>query len=190
MDKERMPTPEDFDCLLAWLNPDREQAGRRYEEIQRRLIKIFASRGCPEAEAEFLTDVTINRVTLKACEVAPGYIGDPARYFYVVANNVRLEDYRRRKPTSKLPPPVMEAEDIEQAERADECLERCMQRFTAADRALVLLYHQWQGRAKIEYRQELARQHGLSLNALRIKIHRLLTILRRCVLDCLAQAPG
>jgi hypothetical protein len=173
MDKERMPTPEDFDCLLAWLNPDREQAGRRYEEIQRRLIKIFASRGCPEAEAEFLTDVTINRVTLKACEVAPGYIGDPARYFYVVANNVRLEDYRRRKPTSKLPPPVMEAEDIEQAERAD-----------------VLLYHQWQGRAKIEYRQELARQHGLSLNALRIKIHRLLTILRRCVLDCLAQAPG
>src|SRR5947209_6617862 len=47
-DKESAPPTDSFDRLLAWLNPDREQAGQRYEEIRRRLIKIFARRGCSE----------------------------------------------------------------------------------------------------------------------------------------------
>ena len=184
-DKESVPSRESFDQLLAWLNPDREQAGRRYEEIRRRLIKIFARRGCWEAEE--LADETLRRVELNVHKVAPDWVNDPALYFYAVGRNVRRE-YTRRKPMSGLLPP---APDTEQAEREDVCLERCMQRvLTTDERSLVLQYHQGQGRAKIESRQELGRQHGLGVNALRIRIHRLLTRLRPCILDCLAQASS
>ena len=40
---------EDFDRLLAWLDPDPEREGILYERIRWRLIAILASRGCPVA---------------------------------------------------------------------------------------------------------------------------------------------
>jgi DNA-directed RNA polymerase specialized sigma24 family protein len=184
--KESAPPTGSFDLLLAWLDPNREQAGRRYEEIRRRLIKIFARRGC--SEAEDLTDETLRRVELNVHEVAPGWVNDPALYFYAVARNVRRE-YLRRESRKSLPPPP--DPDTEQAEREDACLERCMKRlFTGDECSLVLQYHQGQGRAKIEGRQELGQQHGLGTNALRIRIHRLLKRLRPCVLDCIAQSSS
>lgn len=184
-DKESAPSTEAFDLLLAWLNPDREQAGQRYEEIRRRLIKIFARHGCWEAED--LADETLRRVELNVHHVIPGWVNDPALYFYAVARNVRRE-YARCKPAHRQPPPAL---DVEQAEREDVCLERCMQRLLTGDeRTLVLQYHQGQGREKIEHRQELGRQHGLGTNALRIRIHRLLKRLRPCILECLAQTAS
>ncbi len=169
-----------FDYMLTWLNQDREAAGRRYEEIRRRLIKIFARYEC--SEAEDLADETLRRVELNVYKVVPDWVNDPALYFYAVARNVRREYGRRQGLPSPPPPP-----DTEQAEREDDCLERCMKRLLTGDeRELVLQYHQGQGRTKIEGRKELARHHGLGLNALRIRIHRLLTRLRPCIVDCLA----
>src|SRR5262245_21687271 len=56
-------TPEEFDRLLLWLNPDRDKAGEKYEWIRKRLIKIFVCRGCNVPEE--LADKTINRVARK-----------------------------------------------------------------------------------------------------------------------------
>ena len=81
--KEWDLTQENFDQLLAWLDPNREQAGRRYEDIRRKLVKIFVSRGCIIAEE--LADETINRVAMKVHEIVDTYTGDPALYFYGVA---------------------------------------------------------------------------------------------------------
>lgn len=178
------PATESFDYLLAWLHPDREQAGLRYEEIRRRLIKVFAGRDCWEPEV--LADETMRRVESRAPDVAPSWVNDPALYFYAVARNVRRE-YQRRKPLPS-PPPIPA---VEQAEREDMCLEWCMKKVLAADeRSLVLQYYQGQGREKIEHRQELCEQYGLGLNALRIRMHRLLKRLRPCVLDCVARAES
>jgi DNA-directed RNA polymerase specialized sigma24 family protein len=185
MSNELSKPKESFDHLLAWLNPDREQAGLRYEEIRRRLIKIFARRGC--CEAEDLADETLRRVESNVDEVAPSWINDPVLYFYAVARNVRRE-YLRPKLVCIPPPPPP---NIETAEREDRCLEHCMDRLLTSDeRSLVLQYHHGQGHTKIENRQELCRTHGVGLNALRIRIHRLVKRLRPCVLDCLAQMPS
>jgi DNA-directed RNA polymerase specialized sigma24 family protein len=187
MTEKRSPiSTESFDHMLAWLHPDREQAGERYEEIRRRLIKIFAGRGCWEAED--LADETLRRVELNVDDVAPSWVNDPVLYFYAVARNVRRE-YLRPKPVPSLPSPP--SPNVDEAEREDRCLEHCMrQLLTGNERSLVLQYHQGQGRTKIENREDLCRQHGLGQNALRIRMHRLVKRLRPCILDCLAQVPN
>ena len=185
MRDNRLPAPaESFDHLLAWLHPDRDQAGQRYEEIRRSLIKIFAGRGCWEPED--LADETLRRVELHVHDVAPTWINDPVLYFYAVARNVRREFSRRKTAPTGLPPPPP---NVDEAELEDQCLEHCMQRLLTDDeRALVLQYYRGNGRTKIENRQELSRQQGLGQNALRIRMHRILKRLRPCVFDCVAEA--
>lgn len=170
-----------FDRLLAWLHSDREQAGRKYEDIRRRLIKLFACRGCHEAED--LADETINRVARKTEEITESYSGDPALYFYGVANKVHHE-YLRKKPAPP-PPPPLESDD---AEREYECLDQCMQQLASDSRELVLQYYHEEKRAKIEHRKQLALSLGIGINALRLRAFRIREALQRCVLRCLGQA--
>ena len=52
-------TQEEFDNLLGFLDPSAEVAGQKYEEIRRRLNKIFTCRGCTSPEE--LVDKSIDR---------------------------------------------------------------------------------------------------------------------------------
>jgi DNA-directed RNA polymerase specialized sigma24 family protein len=180
--KERLRVNQEaFDQLLGWLNPEREQAAARYEEIRRRLIMIFTCRGCPEAED--LADETFDRVTRKVQEIAPTYIGDPALYFYGVAHNVHLEYVRKQFRSVPAPPPALVEDEVTPAY---ECLEECMRKLSAAERALVLQYYQEEKRAKIEQRKLLAERLGIALNALRIRAYRIRATLQKCVQACVA----
>lgn len=179
MNKDWILTQEAFDALLAWLDPAREEAGRKYEEIRVRLIKIFACRGC--CEPEDLADETINRVSKKLTEIESSYSGDPALYFYGVANKVHLE-YLRHRPVPVPSPPHEPPDDLE---KEYECLERCIQRLTPDNRRLVLQYYQEEKRAKIDHRKQLAEQLGIALNALRIRAYRIRAALQECVQTCL-----
>jgi DNA-directed RNA polymerase specialized sigma24 family protein len=181
MNQENALTQAAFDCLLAWLDPDREQAGKKYENIRLRLIRIFTCRGRPDAEE--LADETINRVTLKAPVVSKEYVGDPALYFYGVAQKVFLESVRK-PPAAAAPPPAVNSDEVEQEY---ECLERCMDRLSQGNRELVLEYYQNEKRAKINHRKELAERLGIAQNALRIRAHRIRVTLQRCVRACLEQ---
>jgi len=180
MSKAHTLTQEDFNGLLEWLGQDREQAGDKYEAIRRRLIRIFISRGCHHAEE--MADETINRVTFKLKEIRQDYVGDPALYFYGVANKVHLE-YVRKKPTPVMPPP----DPPDEAEQRDECLKKCMARIPAKQRELVLQYYLEDKRAKIDHRKVLADELGIALNALRIRVHRIRAMLQECVQGCLEQ---
>ena len=174
---------EVFDQLLAWLGPDRERAGEKYEEIRYRLIKIFIHRGCPIAEE--LADETIDRVAHKAPQVIGAYqASDPALYFYGVAQNVFLE-YVKKKPDPKpLPPP----DPPEEKERRQECLDRCLGELDPPSRDFILRYYKNDKGAKIEHRKGLAAEMGVSLNGLRVRAHRIKASLQACMRDCLAQS--
>ena len=185
MKQESSLTQAAFDSLLAWLDPDRDQAGNKYEFIRRRLIKIFACRG--RHDAEELADETINRVTLKAAKIAREYVGDPALYFYGVAQKVYLESVRKRPPAVPPPPPASSAE----VEQEYECLERCMEQLSPYSRELILEYYQNDKRLKVEHRKKLAERLGIAQNAVRIRAYRIRLVLQRCVQDCLGQnAPA
>jgi DNA-directed RNA polymerase specialized sigma24 family protein len=192
MKKQWALTQEAFDGLLGWLDREPEAAGIKYEQIRRRLIKLFTCRGC--VEADDLADETINRVTAKVAEIVAKYSGDPALYFYGVAQKVHLEYLRRKQP--------IQVADLGRAGHATtlridddlqqeyECLERCMEQLPDANRRLVLEYYQEEKAAKIDHRKGLATELGIGLNALRIRAHRIRLQLQECVKSCLQYAPA
>ncbi len=172
-------TQERFDRLLKWLHSDREEAGRLYEQIRRRLIMVFASRGCECAEE--LADETIDRVAGKAEQVVEDYEGDPALYFYGVARNVHRE-YRKVKRIA--PPPAMPAPADEASPELD-CLDGCMSKLLPKNRELIVEYYQEDKQAKIVHRKALADRYGIDMNALRIRAHRIRTVVADCTTACL-----
>lgn len=168
-----------FDNLLSWLAPDRDEAGRKYEEIRRKLIRFFTCRGC--CNPEDLADETITRV-IKAMESRTAeYKGEPIAFFYAVAKRVYLEASRIR-PLSSEDLPAFGGPD---REGELDCLETCMGKISESCRDLISRYHQQEGSAKIEARQKLARELGLEMNALRIQACRIRKTLRDCVSDCI-----
>jgi RNA polymerase sigma factor (sigma-70 family) len=195
MKKDWVLTQEAFDKLLDWLDPDRDVAGRKYEAIRLRLIKIFTCRGC--SEAEDLADETINRVAARVSEIASSYQGEPAAYFYGVAQKVYLEYIRRCKTRQAEVPadsPIINittsSEGIEDIELEYECLEDCLEHLPTSNRKLVLEYYQQERKAKIDHRKLLAEEMGIALNALRIRAHRIRRALEECVHLCLEQEPA
>jgi DNA-directed RNA polymerase specialized sigma24 family protein len=178
MKKNWVLSKELFEALLNWLDPDREQAGLKYEEIREKLIKVLSARGCNEPED--LADEAINRVTEKLRVIDAEYSGERMRYFFAVAYLVFLE-HRRKKPLN-LPPDHGNPED---RERVYTCLDKCMDHLGLDNKQLILQYYQEQGRVKIEHRRKLAERLNIAPNALRIKIYRMRTALQKCVEECL-----
>lgn len=176
-------TEETFASLLSFLGPSPEEAGRKYEEIRRRLIKIFAGRGCPNPEE--LVDESIDRVAKKAAELAPTYEGDPALYFYGVARRVYLESIKR-KPFVP-PPPPPEPDASQERERRLACLDACTESLPSQQRELIRDYYREDKGARIAQRKALAVRMGIELNALRIRAHRIRTELLQCVTACLSR---
>lgn len=181
-----------FEALLGRLAPDRDAAGVRYEELRLRLVSVFEYRRCPHPEE--LADETLDRAARKLWELGDRFSGgDPARYVFGVAWNIARESFRR--PAAVSLPNGFETRahanaepPDEGAERAAACLDRCLQHLAAGDRDLVLGYHEGARGARIDRRAGLARELGLTPNALRLRIHRLTTRLRQCVEACVARA--
>ena len=180
---------DNFDELLGWLHTDRDQAGRKYEDIRRRLIRIFIHRGC--VTAEDLADETITRVARKVREVRDNYNpgDDPALYFYGVARNVYRE-YLKRRPDPPSSPPTTPTDGDDDMTAEYDCLDKCLKHLTQQNRELILEYYQNEEGAKIESRKRLAGRFGLALNALRIRTHRIRVDLKKCVLDCLREGAA
>ena len=179
-------TQETFDELLAWLNPDREQAGRKYEDIRGRLIRIFMHRGC--LSAEDLADKTINKVARKVHDLKGYYVGDPALYFCGVARNVYAEYSRVTKELPMLPevlPVAPPEEEPDESKSQHNCLDTCLQSMAPKDRDLLLEYYREERGAKIEQHREMARKLGITVNALRIMIYRLRASFKKCMQRCL-----
>jgi len=178
MNKNWSLSQEAFDALLDWLDSDREQAGIKYEQIRSRLIKFFTGRGCIDPEE--LADETINRVTSKLTEIQKEFTGDPALYFYGVAKLVYMEYLRR-----KTPQPQSAPIDSVRAELEYSCLERCIARLSEEDRALLLKDYGAKGQTQAERRKALADELGVTLNALRIRVYRIRTVLKECIEKCI-----
>jgi RNA polymerase sigma factor (sigma-70 family) len=182
-------TPEAFDLLLSWLDPNRELAGERYEEVRSRLIRRFRQHGCPEPEQ--LANDTIDRVARKLPEIIDTYEGEPAPYFYSVAHYIHMEFLRSPATVSlaQTDVPIRDApsppESFDEDERMNACLRHCMEKLSAREREMILQYYKGERQVKIEIRKELAERLGIKLANLRLQTQRIRARLKKCILNCL-----
>ena len=182
MKKERDPTREELEKLLAWFDSDRENAAVKFQSINARLIRVFASRGCVDADS--LGDEVMNRVAVRIDTVIVKY-PDPAHCCLAFIDNVYREWYRDqcRKANAKPPPGPRPVEELE---KEDECLKQCLQTVSKPDRNLFERY--FQSEKRIETRKKLASELALTMNALRIRAHKIRKTLRQCLVECLSEA--
>jgi len=173
-----------FRGLLHWLDEGVDSAGERYLEIRRRLVSYFIRKNCQAADD--LADETLTRVARRLEE--EGAIADaPARYCYIVARFVFLEQLRRIAPLPAGDTALHLAAPPEPdgtREKRLACLDGCLGNLSAVDRELIVEYYCGEQRAKIEHRRVLAARLGLTANALSIRACRIRGRLEECVKGC------
>jgi RNA polymerase sigma factor (sigma-70 family) len=188
MRKKTEITQEDFDGLLGRLSSDPEEAGKMYETVRRGLVNYFQFRGCADAEA--LTDETINRVAVKVTDFQLDGNFKLANYFYSFASKIFLEDYKERKRL------VSGFEDLEllpsendtpSGEKSTEvsCMESCLAEQTEAERTLLVKYYGFEKSVRTQMRKKLAEEYGISIYLLQTRVSRLRKILKSCLKKCL-----
>ncbi len=187
--QESMLSHVAFTRLLEWLDAGVDSRGERYVEIRRRLVAYFERRNRPAANE--LADETLNRIgrTLEQNRVIS--ISPPARYCYLVAKFVMLEDIRRERRLVRLDESqAADARSVNAHDANDEfvlheqrleSLDRCLQKLNPDQRELIVEYYRDAGREKIERRRNLASRLGISMNALGIRAYRIRDALMSCV---------
>jgi hypothetical protein len=170
-----------FERLLRWLSPDREEAGRKYEQIRMKMVRFFTWRGCHNPEELF--DRTIDRACSKIELGRHELCGDAGAFCYAVGRFI-LQEYWREVKLNPLPEdvPLPEIKDPQKDERELERLEDSLNRFSQRDRDLLVAYYQGEGRERIQKRKDLAAGWG-GPNALRIQVFRIRAKLRACLGD-------
>ncbi len=170
-----------LDALLARLAAEGDE-GVAYEALRRRLIRFFDV--YVPADSGELADVALDRVARRiheGVEVASvlSYTLGVAR---MVLHEARARAARRR--VVEVDPTLLPAEDdgdAREVEVALAALSQCLDTAGGDARALILEYYGADGASRIALRQRLARERGISLNALRNRALRLREALEDCV---------
>jgi len=183
--KDWILTPEAFELLLALLDENREEAGKKYEELRSALEKFFEWRGARFSEE--LADETLDRAARK---IAAGEVVRSLHHYCIgVARLVLLEAFKRRtsdergraefaRSATALTAP---SETVE----AEQCLTHCLDRLQPDNRELVIRYYDGDGGAKAVIRRSLSERFRLPGSALRMRVLRLREALELCVSRCL-----
>ena len=179
-------TEESLNRFLSWLSEDRDTAGKKYEDIRRRLIIILEARRCMHPEE--VADEAINRFIRRLPELIETFEGEPLPYILVIARNIQHEG--ERKQTVSLPKNIetllaTREETDEPTDCIQECLDECLSKLDADSRNLLLDYYQNDKQEKIQFRKTLAKQLGIAANALRLRMYRLRHIVQECMENCL-----
>jgi DNA-directed RNA polymerase specialized sigma24 family protein len=131
--------------------------------------------------AEEMADETISRVMGKIDAIAGTYQGDPALYFYGVAQNVFMEYLKNRH--APLPPDV--PAPTQKSNEHYDCLEVCIEQLSPEARWLILEYYLEDKQAKIDHRKALANLLGVTPHSLTMRAHRIKAKLKTCIQNCL-----
>lgn len=181
-----------FQRFLHWLDDGADSGGETYLEIRRRLVSYFTRKNC--ARPDELADETLTRVARRLEEENGAIDSPPARYCYIVARYVLLENHRKAElhevglTESNLMSAPPDATAVLQERRLN-CLECCLRSLGEEQRTFLLDYYRDERREKIDGRRQLAERLGVSLNALSIRACRLREKLQECVRKCSGDKP-
>jgi DNA-directed RNA polymerase specialized sigma24 family protein len=185
-----------FNRLLEWLDEGVDSHGHNYLEMRRRLTSYFDRRGRPFADD--LADEALNRIGRTLERDGAIAITPQARYCYVVARFVLLEDIRRERLDLRRQGPrhtdpeswaerttsTTQDEELEAREARLESLDHGLQALGPERRALIVDYYRDSGPQKIAGRRELASRLGITMNALGIRVSRIRAALEARMTEC------
>jgi RNA polymerase sigma factor (sigma-70 family) len=179
-----------FDLFLSMLSSNRDTAEKKLKNIRRRLVIMLDCRGCTCSED--LADEAMLRFAHRLPKMDPPFAGDVIPYLYTVAYNLYLEYIDKQflplpDDVTELPGP--DEEDVNTKEQLHECLDACLDRMDPKSRDLVLDYYRLEKHSKIDFRKSLAQKLGISVNALRIRLHKIRASLETCIKQCLGLKP-
>jgi DNA-directed RNA polymerase specialized sigma24 family protein len=181
-------TAKAFTRLLEHLGEDQEQAGEKYEDMRRTLLRFFEWRSAPFPEEQ--VDETFNRIARKLDEGIE--ITNIGGYCYEVARLVCLEAFKGHE-GRRAPLEVIELEaiatdttdEIAEKEQRLTCLDDCLRVLPVESRELITEYYCDEKRGRIDRRQALADSLGLRRDALANRAQRVRDKLEQCVTRCL-----
>jgi DNA-directed RNA polymerase specialized sigma24 family protein len=179
-------TQEGLEVFLAHLDPDRDVAGEKYEEIRRKLMTFFRCNGFSNEQDP--VDETIDRVIRRLGEIE---VRDLMPFLRGVARHVASETRKRSKevPLAEVPEPAFLSISTENTELETDhrlrCLDQTVRCLTPDDRELVVEWYLYEKGQKIENKKKLAAARGVSLSTLRVQAFRARERLQKLVQDCL-----
>lgn len=182
--------PDWFEALLRCLDPDRDRAGLRYQELHQALARIFRMRGVSDPDP--LIDDTLDRVGRRAA-AAPEAFAQPgaiAAFARGVAANVAREAHRGPRFEAFAQDPEAPPPPDHDREPRLRCLDQCLAGLAEDDRRTALAYYALDKSAGIAHRAALAAERGITRNAMRIRMSRLVGQLEQCVISCLGRPPA
>lgn len=171
---ESNPGQTTLEKLFQLLEPGARSVEEGFRQCRLKLIKFFAWRRCEDPDN--LADETISRLLKNVRAGLEISATNPYSYVYAIALNVYKEYARAKMKAATLreeargdpvPPPT------------DDCQRQCFEQLPQEKRELLVRYY-----LEGDDPQEIAQDNGLTLNALRLQIHRIKQGLRRCCEDC------
>ena len=154
----------------------------QYRQLRSALIQMFVHNGCHTATEA--ADETVFRVLQK---IESGVdVRDVYAYAHGVARNVLQEYWREQATVADQPVPDRSSPSIpdEDDPVLERCLERCKRRLSHKNRVLIEAYYQGEKAEKKENRRKLAVKLGISMDALRLRVHRIKRELSDCCEAC------
>jgi DNA-directed RNA polymerase specialized sigma24 family protein len=189
----RLEARVSFDNFLLHLSADRERAAERYNKLQQSLISFFAGRGSSDPESR-----ASETIEILCRQVAEGRVfEDLEKYSIGVARNVLLKERERSSSKqvslddlqtdydlrfSSPPQPSLAEKEVNEGLH-QECMRSCVGDLPETDRLLITKYSGAGGHDR-GTREELAKEARVSLDALRVRVHRIRSALKRCLMRC------
>jgi DNA-directed RNA polymerase specialized sigma24 family protein len=187
--KEWVLTGQAFEKLLGLFDPDPDIAAIRYEEMRRRLRKFFDWNRTKDPDE--LVDETFDRAARRIDEgvevhSVASYLTGIARF---LLKEYWVSDASKTEEIGDLPVVgdtrlVPEEEEREESDRLLQCLEGCTGSLAQTERQRVVEYYSGEKREKIDNRIRMAREMGVTLGNLRVRMLRLRDRLEKCILEC------
>ena len=173
MDKDQ----ESFDRLLIRLEPEQPNFEKRYSQLRFKLVKFFVWRRCQDPDN--LADETISRIVKNITDGKTIRTDTPYSYIYGIAKYVFMEYLREKKKLQEIGNSFPdEASPGEESVR--DCRIECLKKLSLDKRLLLEQYY-----LDDSSREEIAERQHITLNALRLQIHRIKNDLKKCYRNCI-----
>ena len=187
------PTKNEFETLLKWLSPNREEAAAKYDLIRNGLLRFFRYRGCSDPQT--LSDKTIDRVAQKLGKLELRDSPKKSSVFFGFAYNIYREHLRnplRKEIQLEFENQIDHSRSIfpydsDKEKEVFKCLDACLDKLNEKDRDLILRYYSKEKREKIELRSEIANELGVRLKTLHVRMYRLRETIEKCLEKCISK---